>query len=170
MESGLFKYIFAHSRRQQLNQLLLTAVAMPFYYFSLDIPKTIVNKAIGGGGGDWPREYYFLVLDQIPYLMVLCGVFLGLVFINGGFKYVSNVYQGIVAERMLRRLRHELIARVLRFPLPQFRKVSQGEIVSMVTLETENLGGFFGEAVNTPAFQGGTLITLMTFMFIQDWK
>ena len=44
-------------------------------------------------------------------------MFLVLVLINGGFKYVINVYQGIVGERMLRRLRFELFSRVLRFPL-----------------------------------------------------
>ena len=93
-----------------------------------------------------------------------------LVFINGGFKYFINVYRGAAGERMLRRLRFQLLERVLRFPLPQFRKTSQGEVVSMVTLETEPFGGFFGEALSLPTYQGGTLITLMTFMFVQDWR
>ena len=71
-------------------------------------------------------------------------------------------------ERMLRRLRHELLKRVMRFPLPQFRKTSQGEIVSMVTLETEPLGGFFGDSFSLPIFQGGQLLTLLVFMFVQN--
>ena len=40
----------------------------------------------------------------------------------------------------------------------------------MVTLETEPLGGFFGDALNLPSYQGGLLLTLMVFMFVQDWK
>jgi ABC-type multidrug transport system fused ATPase/permease subunit len=70
---------------------------------------------------------------------------------------------------MLRRLRYQLFERVLRFPLPQFRKLSQGEIVAMITSETEDIGGYIGDSVALPAFQGGTLITILVFMFVQDW-
>ena len=102
------------------------------------------------------------------YLFALCGIFLLLVLINGAFKYVINVYKGIVGERMLRRLRYELYSRVLRFPLPHFRRVSGGEIVQMINAEVEPLGGFIGDAFALPAFQGGTLLTILVFMFVQD--
>ncbi len=61
---------------------------------------------------------------------------------------------------MLRRLRYQLYEHVLRFPLPHFRKVSQGELVQMINAETEALGGFVGDALAVPAFQGGTLLTI----------
>ena len=92
-----------------------------------------------------------------------------LVCINGGFKFYVNVFRGQLGERMLRRLRFDLLARVLRFPLPQFRRVSQGEVIQMVTAEVEPLGGFVGDSVALPAFQGGTLLTILIFMFVQDW-
>lgn len=38
----------------------------------------------------------------------------------------------------------------------------------MINAETEALGGFVGDAVAVPAFQGGTLLTILTFMFMQD--
>ena len=107
-------------------------------------------------------------LEQIPYLMVLCVIFLIMVLLNGGLKFANNVYRGTVGERMLRRLRYQLYQHVLRFPLPQFRRMSQGELVSMITAETEPLGGYIGDSVALPAFQGGTLLTLLAFMFIQD--
>ena len=107
-------------------------------------------------------------LSQVHYLFALCGIFLLLVLINGAFKYVMNVYQGIVGERMLRRLRYELYSRVLRFPLRHFRRVSGGEIVQMINAEVEPLGGFIGDAFALPAFQGGTLLTILVFMFVQD--
>ncbi|HHZ75387.1 MAG TPA: ABC transporter ATP-binding protein, partial [Rhodospirillales bacterium] len=148
--------------------ILVVIASLPFYFFSLDIPKQIVDKAIRGS--DFPMNYFGLELDQVPFLMVLCAIFLILVVVNGGFKFFLNVYRGAAGERLLRRLRYQLIERVLRFPLPQFRKTSQGEVVSMVTLETEPLGGFFGDALNLPSYQGGLLLTLMGFMFVQDWK
>ena len=103
MESSIFRFVLRYSRKEQILLLLLTFSAFPFLYFSLDLPKTIINEAIGGT--DFPRALLGSELDQIPYLMVLCTFFLGLVFINGGFKYFLNVYRGVVAERMLRRVR-----------------------------------------------------------------
>ena len=166
MENGVFKYILRYSKAQQLYLLFITAVSFPFLYISLDIPKTIINEAIGGS--EFPTSFFGLELDQTPYLMTLCGIFLILVFINGGFKFYISVYRGVIAERMLRRLRFQLIHRVLRFPLPHFRTISSGEIVSMVATETEPLGGFFGDAFSLVTFQGGTLLTILIFMFIQD--
>ena len=147
--------------------LALTALSFPFLYFSLDLPKTIVNEAIGGS--EFPKVLFGYELDQLDYLLTLSGAFLILVFVNGGFKYAVNVYRGVVGERMLRRLRFQLVGHVLRFPIPHFRRVSQGEVVSMVSAETEPLGGFIGDCLALPAFQGGTLITILVFMFVQDW-
>jgi ABC-type multidrug transport system fused ATPase/permease subunit len=166
MESSIFRFVLKYSRREQIALLIFTALAFPFLYMSLDLPKTIINEAIGGR--DFPRVILGYDLEQIPFLLLLCGIFLALVFVNGGFKYFINVYRGVVGERMLRRLRYQLFGRILRFPLPQFRKTSQGEIISMITAETEPLGGFIGDSIALPAFQGGTLLTILTFMFIQD--
>ncbi|MEZ5933749.1 MAG: ABC transporter ATP-binding protein [Alphaproteobacteria bacterium] len=165
MDRSIFGYIMRHSRTQQLAILALTLVSFPFLYASLDLPKTIINDAMTNAEGG---AIFGIELDQVSYLFTLCGIFLVLVLINGGFKYVINVYKGIVGERMLRRLRYELYSRVMRFPLPHFRKISTGEIVQMINAEVEPLGGFIGEAVALPAFQGGTLITVLAFMFAQD--
>ncbi|GEM_PF-34052 len=168
MERGVFKYILRYSRPQQILLLTLSVLSFPVYYASLQLPKMIVDDGIGAE--DFPRTFLGTEFEHIPFLLFLCGIFLALVFFNGAFKYVINVFKGSSGERLLRRLRYQLISRVLRFPLPQFRKVSQGELVSMITAETEPLGGFFGEGLATPVYQGGMLVTLMTFMFVQDWK
>ena len=166
MQKTIYGFIFAHSLRQQILLLLLTFAAFPFLYYSLDLPKTIVNQAINGK--DFPKEMLGFEFDQVPYLMVLCVIFLGLVLINGAFKYVINVWKGRLGERMLRRLRYELYSRVLRFPLPHFKRVSQGEIIPMITSEVEPVGGFIGDAVAQPVFQAGQLLTILLFILIQD--
>ena len=175
MEPTIFKFILRYSKRQQIYLLVVTLISFPFLYLSLDLPKIIVNKAIGSA--DAQRALFGLDfegllgtdIDQIPWLLFLCMVFLVLVLINGGFKYYLNVYRGVVGERMLRRLRYNLFLRVLCFPLPHFRKTSQGELVAMIAAETEPLGGFVGDSISLPAFQGGTLLTLLVFMFVQDF-
>ena len=184
MDRSLFKFIWRYSSTQQLTALALTLVSFPFLYFSLDLPKTIINKAIDPTKGKFPAHLFAFEIDifgiqlawggieleQLPYLFTLCAIFLALVFVNGGFKLQINTFKGVMAERLLRRLRYVLLNRTLRFPLPEFKRMSQGEIVSMVTQEVEPLGGFFGDAYVLIAFQGGQFLTIMAFMFVQDWR
>src|SRR4030095_12261203 len=62
----------------------------------------------------------------------------------------------------------ELFDRVLRFPLPHFRKVKQAEIATMIKDEVEPLGGFIGDAFVQPAFLGGQALTALVFILTQS--
>ncbi len=166
MEQTLFGYIRRYSWREQIILLVMTCASFPFLYASLELPKIIINQAIAAS--NFPRNFYGFEVEQAQYLAILCAVFLLLVGANGGFKYFVNVYKGRLGERMLRRLRYQLFTQTLRFPIPHFRRTSQGEVIAMITAEVEPLGGFIGDAVAQPAFQGGTLLTILAFMFAQD--
>ena len=166
IEPSIFRYILKHTKKDQILLLLMTLLSMPFVYAALEIPKIIINSALGGV--NIPDKIFGYSMDQVKYLILLCCAFLVLVLINGGLKYVINVYRGILGERMLRRFRFDLFSRLLRFPVPRFKQVSQGEIIPMITAETEPLGGFIGDAFALPAFQGGLLITYLAFIFNQD--
>ena len=168
MEPTIFKFVLKYSLRDQILLLVLTIASFPFFYLLLYLPKVIVNEAIDADASAFPVEVLGVELGQIEYLLALCATFLGLVLVNGGFKYFLNVYRGVVGERMLRRLRYDLFVRMLRFPLPRFRRTSQGELVSTIVAETDPLGGYIGDSIALPAFQGGMLITLLIFMFIED--
>ena len=52
---------------------------------------------------------------------------------------------------MLRRIRFELVDRVLRFPPSVFKRVKAAEVATMVKDEVEPLGGFIGDAFVQPA-------------------
>ncbi|MDD9810738.1 MAG: ABC transporter transmembrane domain-containing protein [Gammaproteobacteria bacterium] len=167
MEKSIYKYILRHTKKDQVYLVLLTLASMPLVYYSLEIPKLIINKAIGGGAGLF--EVFGYEITQVQYLLLLSFLFLGLVIINGGMKYIINVYRGVLGERMLRRFRYTLYNRILRFPLPHFKNVSASEIIPMVTAETEPLGGFIGDSVALPVMQGGLLVTYLSFIFVQDF-
>jgi ABC-type multidrug transport system fused ATPase/permease subunit len=166
MDSSIFRYIMRHTLKDQLLILALTIISLPVLYAALEVPKLIINGAIGGN--DVPDILFGYSMDQLSYLLILCLLFLLLVMLSGGLKYVLNVYSGTVGERMLRRLRFELFARILRFPLAHFKTLSQSEVVPIITAETEPLGGFIGQAFALPAFQGGMLFTYLFFIFNQD--
>lgn len=162
-------------------------------FISLDLPKQIVNGPIQGGGYEAPdsRQIYFnysvsvpewisesgewqissgIELDRLQALYILSGVFLAFVIINGLFKYYINIYKGRLGERMLRRMRYELVDRVLRFPLGQFRRVKASEVATMIKDELQPLGGFTGEAFVQPVFLAGQAFTALIFIFVQSFS
>ncbi len=166
MPSSLFRFIWRYSASEQMMLLAMTVATFPLLYATLELPKTIVNDAVGGE--DFPRAVLGYEFDQIPYLWLLCGGYLFFVVVSGLMKMRLNTQKGIVAERLLRRLRYQLISRTLRFPLPTFRRTSQGEIIAIVSSEVEPLGGLMGDAVAQPVFQGGQMLTILLFLFIQS--
>jgi ABC-type bacteriocin/lantibiotic exporter with double-glycine peptidase domain len=170
MKRSLYRYIFAYSTREQVVLVLTALISHPILYITFELPKLIINDAIGSADGIRDVPYIGLTVTQLEYLLLLCIALLVFVCINGGLKYFNNVYRGAMNERLLRRLRFILFHRILRFPVPQFRKLSQGEVVSMITAETEPVGGFFGDSIALPVYQGGILITALGFIAVQDWR
>lgn len=185
------RYIWNHTRAQQLWILFIVLASMPTYFMSLDLPKQIVNGPIQGKGFDdaeatqtflrlsmsvphWISSsgtitfFNGFELNRVGMLFALSGVFLLLVLINGQFKFYINTYKGRLGERMLRRIRYELIDRVLRFPLAHFKRVKPAEIASMVKDEVEPLGAFIGDAYVQPFFLGGQALTALLFILVQN--
>lgn len=167
MDRSLYRYILKLSSRQQVILLALVLLSMPIVYITLELPKLIVNQAIGGEGV--PDTLLGYPMDQIRYLVVLCVGFLSAVTIAGLLKYVINVLRGVIGEQVLRQFRATLYEQVLRFPLPTFKRMSQGEIIPMITAETEPLGEFIGESYSLPIQQGGLLLTYLIFIFMQNF-
>ncbi len=154
MEPSLYRYVLRQSWRQQIVLVLLALVSFPFLYVFYELPKTIVNRAIAPETAHFPVSLLGFELSQRDYLLALCGGLLLLVFVNQGFKYAINVYKGITAEKILRQMRADLYARILKFPLPVFRRMSQGKIIPMITGEVETLGGFFGDVLGAAGLPG----------------
>jgi len=167
LEPTIYRYILRHSLPSQIFLLVLTLVSFPFQYYSLVLPKTITNEAIRSGK-HFPQPILGVELDQVSYLMVLCAAFLVLVLIGGALKLYINTFKGRLGERMLRRFRYQLYQRMLLFPLSYFQKNSSAQIIPMITVECESLGGFIGDAIALPLGQGGQLLTNIFFMFMQN--
>ncbi len=175
MERTLSGFIRRYSFRQQMVIIFLTVLSFPITYLTLELPKRIVNEALGEKQGQalkavqWVWSVFGSIPNQVDVLLFLSFTFLILVLISGIQKYQLNVYAGRLGEQMLRRLRFQLYASILRFPLPHFKKTSQGEIIPMVIAETDPIGGYIGEAWSIPAYQGGTLLVYLVFIFVTDF-
>lgn len=190
MDRGFFSYVWRHSKQSQLWILMVVLASFPIYFLALDLPKHIINGPIQGEGftNDTGTALFFkfslplpeflggsipisngIELDQLNALIVLSLLFLLLVCINGAFKFYMNLYKGRLGERMLRRLRYELIDRLIRFPISRFKRIKSPEIASMVKDEVEPLGGFIGDAFVQPVFLAGQALTVMAFIITQNF-
>jgi ABC-type multidrug transport system fused ATPase/permease subunit len=145
----------------------VTVTLFPLLYLTLELPKRIVNDAISAESD--VAFFFGIEMDRVSFLMVLCGLFLLSVLVHGIMKMRINTMKGILSERLLRRLRYTLISRILRFPAPYFERTSQGELVSMVTSESEPMGGLMGDAVAQPVLQAGQMLTILGFLFLQSF-
>lgn len=135
---------------------------MPILYGTLELPKQIINNALD------PQKFPTVILSieftQIELLIALCSLYLVAISINGFHKYWLNVFKGKVAERFLRRLRL-LIYRRWRI---SHRDQQTTDIIPIVVQEVEPIGGFASDLFVLPIFQGGTLFTILLFMFVQE--
>ncbi len=188
MDRNLFRYVWRHTKRDQLLVLGVVSLSIPFYFASLDLPRRIVNDGIMGKpfAGTGATTAFGLTLplpaslggpitlvegisvNQLQFLFTLAGLYLLLVCVNGAFKYWINVAKGVLGERMLRRLRFELFTIALRFSPESLRAVRSAEAATVIKDEVEPIGGFVGEAFIQPAFLSTQALTALAFIFVQS--
>jgi putative ABC transport system ATP-binding protein len=191
VDPNLFRYIWKNSRREQIAILVSIAASLPFYWLSLDVPKRIVNEALGGeafrdgkteaklfgvgfslpdflGGGHY-TIFDGIAYDQIGYLLALSFMFLGFVLVNGFFKYKINIDKGILAERILRRMRFDLFTRMMHFRPEAVRAVKPAEAATMINNEVEPIGAFSGDAFIWPVFLATQALTALLFILVQSF-
>src|ERR671920_2442010 len=176
--------------RDQLIIFAVVIASLPFYFASLDLPRRIVNEAIQGRAFEkgqatarflslsyelpqWLGGLRFSLfegfdVDRLGLLYGLSALFLLLVVVNGAFKYWINVSKGALGERMLRRMRFELFALILRFTPETLRTVKASETATIIKDEVEPIGGFIGDAFVLPLFLGTQAATALIFIIVQN--
>jgi putative ABC transport system ATP-binding protein len=180
-----------HTKGLQAWIFVVILVSMPLYFYSLDLPKQIINGPIQGKGFQSPGDTHTFLrivlpfsetlaghplvlfpgfsLTRLPLLLVLCFVLTALLILNGWFKLYINTYKGITGERVLRRIRYEMIDRVLRFPVPYARQAKPSEIAGIIKDEVDPLSDFIGDSYSAPLFLAGQAITALIFLFLQSY-
>jgi putative ABC transport system ATP-binding protein len=194
IDKSFFRYVWRNSRREQVTILLVVLASLPLYFWSLDLPKSIVNDAIQGRafkvgeetvhtikafglhlslpdflGGQTYELFGGIDMSRPAYLFALSMVFLVLVLINGGFKWLINLQKGVMGERMLRRLRFDLVRQLTWFQPEEMRGIKPAEAASMINNEVEPIGVFIGDAFVQPAFLGTQALTALFYILVQSF-
>lgn len=157
MPKSLFAFIWQVSRRKQIFLCVLTVIVSLLTTVPLELQRRIVDDAIHDG--------------TVGYLVLLSGIYLAVLFLQGGLKYVLNVYRGWLVEDVARLLRHLIFDGTqdnkIATPKPSEEKsgtVQKGAVVSMVASEAEDLAGFVGDSISFPLLQAGTALSAMGYL------
>jgi ABC-type bacteriocin/lantibiotic exporter with double-glycine peptidase domain len=143
---NVFAFAWHQSRRHQPGLCLLAALVFPLTMVPLELQRRIIDQAIGD--------------DNLDLLVWLGALYLAVVLLQGGFKYLLRLYRGMVSERIILKLRRVVRARGT--------SDDQGEAVSIVASEVERVGGFAGEAFSEPLLQGGILCAILGYMLVVE--
>jgi hypothetical protein len=158
----LMGFIIRFSGKAQIGLALLALTTLPITYLQLELPKQIINGAISSDTPDLSIGKTGLQADNVGYLLLLCALFLASLMASSVIKYSLNRKMGITSERLLRRIR--LIA--IRKPVSGTK--DDLSRIPVITQEVEPVCSFSGDAVIVPLLHGGTVITIVTFMMMQN--
>lgn len=141
----------------------LAAVSAPLLYVSLELPKWIVNGALGEGDS-LPQSLQ--AFDATFLLAGLCAAQLSALAVLSGLKFGANLTAANLGERFLRRMRLTALRRWRATPKAQ----REGGIAPMLAAEMEAVASFSGAAIWLPVTQVIAFITVMAFLLVQDWR
>lgn len=162
LPNGVFGFVLRFSRRDQIALVVAGIMAMPVLYATLELPKIIINDAIASH--HFPLHFLGQNMSQAEYLFALSALYLVAILANSSFKFGINIYKGQVGERLLRRLRLTIFRRWRAGA----GSVRRSEVIPLIAQEVEPIGGFAADSFALPVFQGGTFLTVLVFMFVQD--
>lgn len=146
---SLLRYVWRMSGIHQAWICLLAAVVSVLSMAPLELQRRIVNQAIEG--------------SDLDLLLSLGGVYLGVILVQGGFKYLLRIYQGWLSESAVRYSRGHL-AGLRECRAATAEDSGDGRAVSVIGPELDKLGGFVGEGLSQPVVNLGMLIAILGYM------
>lgn len=166
LRQSVVAYILRKTKFEQLTLVLLSLAILPVIYIVLEIPKHIVNHALGAGDLDAEFvavEFFGLVLEQEAFLISLCFAFIAFIVVQALLKYCLNLSKGKLSEQHLSLLRKRLLHVCV-----EREQHNNAKLIPMIVRELEVVAGFFGDVLVLPVFQLGSFLTILLFLFVQN--
>jgi len=164
LPSSLMGFVFLYSGKSQCFLAILALSILPLTYLQLEIPKGIINGAISPESltaDGWFPEH---IIESNDYLLILCAMYLAALVASAYMKYSLNISMGKTSERLLRLIRLLVVKK--RTNISEDER--QATLIPVVTQEVEPICNFAGDAFIVPLLHGGTVITILSFMMMQN--
>jgi len=145
MSSSLYGYVLEVSRREQVRLGLLTLAVFPLSLVPLELQRRIVNYAVAH--------------SAVELLLAYGGLYLAVLLLQSGLKFVRDAYLYRIAEGVTRLLRRKFVR-----PGSLYAGVEQGTKQAIISAEAEKVGGFVAESISLPMLQVGTVLSIAAYM------
>lgn len=151
----LYRAVWRVSGRQQLLLIALSLATAALAAAPLKFQQLVINSLVEGG--------------TVERLVWLCAAFLGAVLLSAGLKFVLSLRISVLGERVILMARERLYGNAVHDTQSgKAEPIRRGTLVNMLTAEAEVVGGFAGSAIAGPLLQLGTLVSVLTFVFVQQ--
>ena len=112
-------------------------------------------------GDKGPVEYARIA---VPAAAIVCAL------IRASGYFFGNYFMNIVARGVVHRLRTQVFDALIRMPKQFIDGHTQGELVSKLTFNVEQVSGASSEALKTILRDGLTVLALISYMLYLNWK
>ena len=147
MPSSLYGYVIKVSRRRQVRLGLLTLAVFPLSLVPLELQRRIVNYAVAH--------------SALELLLAFGGLYLAVLLLQSGLKFLRDAYMYRIAEGVTRLLRKKFVQRG-----PLDADVEEGTKQAIISAEAEKVGGFVAESISLPMLQAGTVLSIAAYMLV----
>lgn len=147
MSPSLYGYVLKVSRLQQVRLGLLTLAVFPLSLMPLELQRRIINYAVAH--------------SAIELLLAYGCLYLAVLLLQSGLKFLRDAYMHRIAEGVTQLLRRKFVRRG-----PFDARVAEGTKQSIISAESEKVGGFVAESISLPMLQAGTVLSIAAYMLI----
>jgi subfamily B ATP-binding cassette protein MsbA len=112
-------------------------------------------------GDKGPVEYARIAVPAAAVILAL---------IRASGYFLGNYFMNIVARGVVHRLRTQVFDALIRMPKQFIDGHTQGELVSKLTFNVEQVSGASSEALKTILRDGLTVLALISYMLYLNWK
>jgi len=159
MPQSVYRYIFRYSKWQQVVVILMTLALLPLAPVPLELQRRLLDDAVAN--------------KDVDLLVWLALLYVGALLAASVLKLLMRIQRELISARIVHALRRSVYYHIYTVTPPALLQASakgddvvdEGAVVSMLSSETEKLGGFAGAAISGPLLQIGTLIVVLGYMF-----
>lgn len=159
MPQSVYRYIFRYSKMQQVVVIIMTLGLLPLAPIPLELQRRLLDDAVAN--------------KDVDLLIWLATLYVGALLLSSALKLAMRIQRELISARIVHALRRSVYYHIYTVTPPALLKASakgddvvdEGAVVSMLSSETEKLGGFAGAAISGPLLQIGTLCVVLGYMF-----
>ena len=142
---------------------LIIIVSSAIYGFTEPLFPWVMKRMIDEGFSSYGNNHFSTIL-----LMVLAMNLI--IIVRGTANFLSSYFSNKLNQKIILELRNQMFEKLQRLPMDYFHKNTIGSVISKFTYDVSQLTQAANEALINCFRDAITVIALLVYVFILDWK